>query len=59
MPKNSEYLLDNLINPGITLASKHRYPDLGGWRAVLRLGEARPAPTIVMFTCLRNIELIL
>ena len=38
----------------ITPATKHRNPDVGARRAVPRLGEASLAPTIDMFTCLRN-----
>jgi len=38
----------------ITPAIKYRNPDVGARRAVPRLGEASPAPTIDMFNCLRN-----
>ena len=39
------------VRPRITSASN---PDLGARRAVHRLGEARLAPTIDVFTCPRN-----
>src|SRR6185369_9555309 len=38
----------------ITPAIKHHNPDVGTRRAVPRLGEASPAPTISMFSGLRN-----